>query len=165
MRVYRLTPSQDQCRLTPREILERLTSAFALVKSDVDDAEPLWHHVIDAYTRMFDQYDELKQRYSYFPVEPPRLTDVDRTWRNAIHMHVWLDQATDRRFSSIVNNDGPFDIFFSETVSTFERRTVTHDVATIVGYTYEIADTPDCVETDPVDGQSDSRYRKWWRRL
>jgi hypothetical protein len=140
MRTYRLTPVSDICRLTPHELLRRLKDTFARVESDAEEARPLGSCVIESYRRMLNNYEELRKQADDLPTEPTPLHEIELIWRNAIHIHVWLDN--DRRFSTIANNAEPIKLLFTETVSSQMRRSVTLEVARILGYNHSIVDEP-----------------------
>ena len=159
MRIYRLS-SSGRRQLSPQEILGRCTHAFAYVESDVHDTAPLGVGVLDSYRDTLNNYDKLKQQFDFLPENPPSIEEVERIWHNAIHMHVWLDRADDRRFSAIVNNDYRFELVFSDTVSTKQRRDTIDRVAALLEYDATIVDEPDCV--DPLVDDSDAQSTNWW---
>src|SRR5262245_66611000 len=120
MKPYWLSPIAGQLWLSPQQVVERWSDAFARVTADADAARPLGERFINRYRALL----AAGQGHNPTPLEV-----VEQRWAGALVVEVWTDAAAPPAFRVIVCNDHRLELQFGSGVPPRKRRGLSNAAA------------------------------------
>ena len=131
MKLFWLSPADGQAWLSPQQVVERWSEAFARVTADADAARPLGERFLARYRALL----AAGQGHNPTPLEV-----VERQWAGALVVEVWIDAAAPPAFRVVVCTDHRLELQFGRGVPPRKRRGLATAAAKALGYRVETVD-------------------------